>query len=331
MLIEVRGLKKYFPVRRGWSDVIRGRKQKFLKAVNDLNFTIEENEVFCLAGESGCGKSTTGRLLVRLLEPTEGQVLFEGRNIYDIPKKEFKEYRKKMQIIFQDPYESLNPRMTIYDLVEEPLRIHGVGSEEERFDMVYQALRDVGLEPPEDFMIRYPHQLSGGQRQRVAIARALILNPKFVVADEPVSMLDVSIRAGILKLMLDLKEKYGLTYLFITHDLSVAYHMCDRLAVMYLGKIVEMGPADSVILDPRHPYTRALVEAVPKGEVEYRRRLKEVPIRGEVPSPIDLPSGCIFHPRCVEAFEPCDKEEPELVEVEKGRFVACHLYRGRTS
>ncbi|MCD6348075.1 MAG: ABC transporter ATP-binding protein [Candidatus Korarchaeota archaeon] len=327
MIIQVRDLRKYFPVRRSWADILRGRSQRFIKAVNGLNFDIRENEVFCLAGESGCGKSTTGRLLIRLLEPTSGKVLFKGRDIYAIPKEKFKEYRKYMQIIFQDPYESLNPRMTVYDLIEEPLRIHNVGDEKERFDLVYQALMDVGLEPPEDFMIRYPHQLSGGQRQRVAIARALILNPEFVVADEPVSMLDVSIRAGILKLMLDLKEKYGLTYLFITHDLSVAYHMCDRLAVMYLGKIVEMGPAEDVILSPLHPYTKALVEAVPKGEPELKDRLKEVPIIGDVPSPIDLPTGCIFSPRCVKRFDLCDKEEPLLLEVGNDRYVACHLFK----
>ncbi|HDI74011.1 MAG TPA: ABC transporter ATP-binding protein [Candidatus Korarchaeota archaeon] len=327
MIIQVRDLRKYFPVRRSWADILRGRSQRFIKAVNGLNFDVRENEVFCLAGESGCGKSTTGRLLIRLLEPTSGKVLFKGRDIYAIPKEKFKEYRKYMQIIFQDPYESLNPRMTVYDLIEEPLRIHNIGDEKERFDLVYQALMDVGLEPPEDFMIRYPHQLSGGQRQRVAIARALILKPEFVVADEPVSMLDVSIRAGILKLMLDLKEKYGLTYLFITHDLSVAYHMCDRLAVMYLGKIVEMGPAEDVILSPLHPYTKALVEAVPKGEPELKDRLKEVPIIGDVPSPIDLPTGCIFSPRCVKRFDLCDKEEPLLLEVGNDRYVACHLFK----
>ncbi len=326
VLIEVRNLKKHFPIRGSMPDILRRRSKRSLKAVNGLSFHIKENEVFCLTGESGCGKSTTGRLLVRLLEPTSGKVIFEGRNIYDIPARAFRNYRRKMQIIFQDPYESLNPRMVIYDLLEEPLRIHNVGNEDERFDFVYRALEDVGLEPPEDFMIRYPYQLSGGQRQRVAIARALILNPKFVVADEPVSMLDVSVRASILKLMLELKEKLGLSYLFITHDLSIAYHICDRIAVMYLGKIVEMGSADSVILDPLHPYTKALIEAVPRGRVDYKREPRNIPIRGDVPSPINLPSGCVFHPRCVKAFEPCDKEEPELIEVEKGRFVACHLY-----
>ena len=324
-MIEVKNLVKYFPVRRSWSDVLRGTPQKFVKAVNGISFNIREGEVFCLAGESGCGKSTTGRLLIRLLEPTSGEVLFRGENIYKIPKNEFRRYTKRMQIIFQDPYESLNPRMTIYDLVEEPLRIHGIGDEMERFELVYQALKEVGLEPPEDFMIRFPHQLSGGQRQRVAIARALILNPEFVVADEPVSMLDVSIRAGILELMLRLKEKYGLTYLFITHDLSVAYHMCDRIAIMYLGKIVEMGPAERVILEPLHPYTKALVAAVPRGDPKLRHGIKEVPIKGDVPSPINLPSGCIFHPRCLEKFEPCDREEPSLIEVD-GRLVACHLF-----
>ncbi len=322
-LIEVRDLKKYFTIRENLFDILK-RRYTLIKAVNGLNFSIRENEVFCLTGESGCGKSTTGRLLVRLLKPTSGQVIFEGKNIYDIPSREFRRYRRKMQIIFQDPYESLNPRMSIYELLEEPLRIHNIGDEKERFDLIYRSLEDVGLDPPEDFMVRYPHQLSGGQRQRVAIARAMILNPKFLVADEPVSMLDVSIRAGILKLMIELKEKRNLTYLFITHDLSVAYHICDRIAVMYLGKIMEIGPADMVILDPLHPYTRALVEAIPKGRTMYRK-LKDIPIKGDVSGPM-VPSGCVFHPRCTEAFEPCDKEEPELIEVEKGRFVACHLY-----
>jgi len=327
MLIKVKDLRKFFPVRRSLSDVLRGRPRKFIRAVNGLNFNIMENEVFCLAGESGCGKSTTGRLLVRLLEPTSGEVLFQGENIYEIPREQFKDYRKKMQIIFQDPYESLNLRMTVYDLIEEPLSIHEIGSKEERFDMVYQALEDVGLEPPEDFMIRYPHQLSGGERQRVAIARALVLKPKFVVADEPVSMLDVSVRAGILKLMLDLKEKYGLTYFLITHDLSVAYHVCDRIAIMYAGKIVEIGPADSVILEPMHPYTKALVDALPKIGRRSEAPPRTTPIRGEVPSPIDLPSGCLFYPRCIDRFDLCEKEEPPLVEVSKDRYVACHLYK----
>ncbi len=325
MLIEVKNLKKYFPIRRSLSDIIK-RRRELIKAVNGLNFSIEDKEVFCLTGESGCGKSTTGRLLVRLLKPTSGQVIFEGKNIYEIPEGEFRKYRRKMQIIFQDPYESLNLRMSVYELLEEPLRIHNIGDDEERFDLIYQSLKDVGLEPPEDFMIRYPSQLSGGQRQRVAIARAIILNPKFLVADEPVSMLDVSVRAGILKLMMELKEKHNLTYFLITHDLSVAYHMCDRVAVMYLGKIVEIGPADKVILEPMHPYTRALVKAIPRGQADGRK-IKELPVRGDIPNPMDLPSGCVFHPRCIEAFEPCDREEPELIEVEKGRFVACHLYK----
>ncbi len=326
MLIEVRDLRKYFPVGGSWSDILK-RKHKLLRAVNGLNFNIERNEVFCLTGESGCGKSTTGRLLVRLLKPTSGQVIFEEKNIYDIAPREFRKYRKEMQIIFQDPYESLNPRMSIYELLEEPLRIHNIGDDEERLDLIYRSLRDVGLEPPRDFMVRYPYQLSGGQRQRVMIARAMILNPKFLVADEPVSMLDASVRAGILKLMMELKEKRNLTYFFITHDLSVAYHICDRIAVMYLGKIVELGPTYRVILDPLHPYTKALVEAVSRGEIMYRRRPKDISIKGEVSNPIDIPSGCVFHPRCTEAFEPCDKEEPELIEVEKDRFVACHLYK----
>ena len=323
-VVEVVNLKKYFPVRASILDIVRRRPKLYVRAVDGVTFNIYEKEIFCLAGESGCGKTTTGRTILRLIEPTAGKVLFKGENILEYDEKKLKEFRKRAQIIFQDPYESLNPRMTVYDIVEEPLRIHKVGSKKERFEMVLRALEDVELRPPESFVYRRPHELSGGQRQRVAIARALILNPEFIVADEPVSMLDMSIRAEILNLMLKLKEEHGLTYLFITHDLAVAKYICDRIGIMYLGKIVEMGLVEEVIDNPRHPYTKALISAVPTPDPNVK--IGEIPIKGEVTSPINIPRGCRFHPRCVYAMDICRRVEPKLIEVSSNHYVACHLY-----
>ncbi len=326
VIVRVENLKKWFPIRRGLADIVMRRPRKYVKAVDGVSFEIRKGEIFALAGESGCGKTTTGRTILRLIEPTAGKVEFMGRDIMSLNRDEMKNFlRRRAQIIFQDPYESLNPRKTIEDIVGEPLEVHGlVETKQEKREMVSRYLEEVGLSPPEDFIFRFPHELSGGQRQRVAIARALVLEPKFIVADEPVSMLDMSIRASILNLMLDLRDKMGLSYLFITHDLATAKYIADRLAIMYLGRIVEMGRAVDVIDNPLHPYTKALIAAVPVPDP--RHKIGEIPIKGEVPSPIDLPSGCRFHPRCLSAFEPCDKEEPQLKEVEPGHFVACHLY-----
>ncbi len=283
-------------------------------------------EVFGLAGESGCGKTTTGRLLLSLEEPTSGKVIFDGTNIYEIDKKQLKNYRRQMQIIFQDPYESLNPRKSILDAVSEPINIHKLAStQEEKEDMVLKALEAVQLFPLPDLMYRFPHELSGGQRQRVAIARALMLKPKFIVADEPVSMLDVSIRTEILNLMLDLKEKFGLTYVFITHDMGVAKYMSDRIAIMYLGKIVEMGGAEDVIDKPLHPYTQALLAAVPVPDPNVK--LGQIPIKGEISSAVRPPPGCRFHTRCPYVMDECKRKEPPLVDQGNGHFVACYLYK----
>jgi len=323
-LVEVFNLKKYFLVRRSILDVIKRKSQKYLKAVDGVSFKILKGEIFCLAGESGCGKTTTGRTILRLIEPTAGKILFNRENILEYDENRIKAFRRRAQIIFQDPYESVNPRMTIYDIVEEPLRIHKIGNKEERMEMVHRMLEEVELKPPESFLYRFPHELSGGQRQRVAIARALILNPLFIVADEPVSMLDMSIRAEILNLMLSLKDRHNLTYLFITHDLAVAKYICDRIAIMYLGKIVELGDIEEVIDNPLHPYTRALISAVPVPDP--REKIGEIPIKGEVTSPIDLPKGCRFRPRCLYVKDICKKKEPELIEVSKNHYVACHLY-----
>jgi len=324
-IVKTENLKKWFPLRRGLFDALRGRPSQYLKAVDGISFGIRPGEIFCLAGESGCGKTTTGRLVLRLLDPTEGHVFFEGIDITSLEGEELKTFRRKAQIIFQDPYESLSPTMNVLDIVTEPLVIHNIGSKSERIEYAIKALEDVALEPAENFLHRYPHELSGGQRQRVAIARAIILKPKFIVADEPVSMLDMSIRAGILKLMLDIREKYKIAYLFITHDLAVAKHICDRIAIMYLGKIVEMGSAEQVIDNPYHPYTKALVAAIPIPNPLVK--VDNVPIKGEVPSPINLPTGCRFHPRCPYATTICRQVEPNLIEVEHDHMVACHLYQ----
>jgi len=324
-IVEVDELRKWFPVRRGLADIILRRPPMFIKAVDGVSFSIKQGEIFCLAGESGCGKTTTGRLILRLEEPTAGKISFKGKDITSLDERELIEFRRKAQIIFQDPYESLNPHMRVIDIVSEPLSIHKlVHSREEVIERVAKALEDVALKPPEEFMYRYPHELSGGQRQRIAIARAIILQPEFIVADEPVSMLDMSIRAEILDLMLGIRDRYGMAYLFITHDLAVAKHICDRIAIMYLGKIVELGEATEVIDNPLHPYTKALTAAIPVPDP--RVKIGEIPIKGEVSSPINPPSGCRFHPRCPYAMDICREKEPNLKEVEKGRKVACHLY-----
>jgi len=356
-LLYVKDLKVWFPLRKSFKDIITMAPTRYVKAVDGIAFTIGEGEVFALVGESGCGKTTTGRAILRLVEPTTGiigykpsenifkkiveaeghEVLLETKTHIDVTKikhKNMKSLRLEMQIVFQDPYASLNPRQSVLSALMEPLEIHGIGSSrEERIEIVAKALEMVKLTPPEDFMYRYPHQLSGGQRQRVVIARAIILKPRFIVADEPLSMLDVSIRTDILKLMMELKNELGLSYLFITHDLALTRYIANRIAVMYLGKIVELGPAEKVLSKPLHPYTKALIKAIPEPEPSRRRELKELDIKGEVPSAIDIPYGCRFHPRCPaldkypQIANLCRTREPPLIEIEKDHYVACWLYR----
>ena len=323
--LKVINLKKWFPVKRSLKDTILMKPKLYVRAVDGVSFKLKKKEILGVAGESGCGKTTTGMTLIRLYEPTGGKVIYKGVNIYDLTKSEFRPLRRKFQIIFQDPYSSLNPRQSIYSIVSEPLRVHRLAdSEEEIYDRVIKALEDVKLIPAEDFVTRYPHELSGGQRQRVAIARALITDPEFIVADEPVSMLDVSIRAGVLNILLNLRDKYDLTMMFITHDLAVAGYISDKLAIMYLGKIVEYGPAERILEKPMHPYTQALVSAVPVPDPDYKK--ERIILRGEPPSPIFLPTGCRFWPRCPHAMDICKRKEPPLVEIEKGHYVACWLY-----
>jgi len=323
-IIEVEGLKKYFPIKRGFFTTVVSGETISVKAVDDISFFIKKGEVLGLVGESGSGKTTTGRLIVRLADPTEGRIRYKGKDISKLSSREMKPLRKEMQIVFQDPFESLDPRMIIKDIVAEPVHIQKVAkTEAEVEERVKQILREVELVPPEEFMYRFPHELSGGQRQRVAIARAFILDPEFIVADEPVSMLDVSIRAEILNLMLSLVQRRGSSFLYITHDLALSRHICDRIAVMYLGKLVELGETDTVIRKPLHPYTQALIAAVPVPDPSSKR-IGEV-ISGEIPSPINPPSGCRFHTRCPYAHTRCAEEDPPLIEVEKDHWVACHL------
>ncbi len=325
-ILQVENLRKWYPVRRGFLASLLSKEELYIKAVDGVSFKVRRKEIFGLIGESGCGKTTLGKTVIRLYEPTAGKILFNGVNLTALEERELKEMRKKMQIIYQDPYESLNPRMSVYDIVSEPLKVHRItGDPEEEEEIVRATLEKVELRPADEFMYRYPHELSGGQRQRVAIARAIVLNPIFLVADEPVSMLDVSIRSGILRLMLDLRGKYDITYLFITHDLAIARNIADRGMIMYLGKMAELGTMDQIVENPQHPYTKALIAAVPVPDPTAERT--KVVIGGEVPSPINPPPGCRFRKRCPHAMEICGKKDPEPVEVEKGHYVSCFLYK----
>ncbi len=318
-LIQVQGLTKLFPVSRS---LFRGPRA-FIHAVDDVSFDLQEGERFGLVGESGCGKTTIGKLLVKLQEPTQGSITFRDADIRGTKGGQLKAFRRKVQMIFQDPYESMNPRRTIFDTVAEPLVVQGIGNSLEQLDRVANLLELVGLTPPETMMFRYPHELSGGQRQRVAIARALVVEPGFVVADEPTSMLDVSISTGIMRLMLDLAERLGVTYLYITHDLAVARYMCHRIAVMYLGKIVEVAETEELLANPLHPYTRALLSAVPVPNPGFRR--EPVNILGDVATPINPQPRCRFHDRCPIAAEVCyNSPHPPLEDRGGGHFVACY-------
>src|SRR6267378_8218863 len=324
-LLRIENLRKYYPLRKGFFETLLSKNEQTVKAVDGVSFSVGKGEIFALAGESGSGKTTLGKVLLRLVSPSSGHVFFQGKDITKLSDRELKPLRREMQIIFQDPFESLNPRMIIKEIVAEPLRVQRIAkSEEEVEERVKQVLTEVEIVPPEEFLYRFPHELSGGQRQRVAVARAFILNPSFVVADEPVSMLDVSIRAEVVNLMIDMVKKSQASIIFISHDIALAKHIADRIAVLYLGKMMELGSALGVVDQPLHPYTQALISAVPVPDPESKRT-KDV-ISGEIPSPVDPPSGCRFHTRCPYAHERCTKEEPMLVEVEKKHFVACHLY-----
>jgi peptide/nickel transport system ATP-binding protein len=312
-LVEIIDLKKHFPVPH----------KQVVRAVDGVSFTINRGETLGLVGESGCGKTTVGRCILRLIEPTSGEIHFDGRDLLNLDRGEMRSLRRRMQIIFQDPYSSLNPRMKVGSIISEPLEIHHVGDRRERKDRVAELLRVVGLDP--DYANRYPHQFSGGQRQRIGIARALALNPDFIVADEPVSALDVSVQAQVVNLMQDLQERFGLTYLFISHGLAVVKHISTRVGVMYLGKLVELAPAHEIYANPLHPYTQALLRAIPIPDPEAKRRAAQR-LGGDVPNPIAPPSGCRFHTRCPHAIDRCSTEEPELVEVSPGHFVSCFLH-----
>jgi len=323
VLVEVQNLKKYFPVQTSLLDALLSREAKNVKAVDDVSFKIHSGEVFGLAGESGSGKTTIGRLILGLLEATEGKVFFDGMDVTSASPAEVRGLRRFMQVIFQDPMASLNPRMTIGNAIAHGLKIHKLGSPKEIRNQTNRMLEKVGLSPPAFFYDKYPHQISGGQRQRVVIARALVTNPMLVLADEPIAMADVSVRVLLLDLMRKLKNELELTYLFITHDLATAKYICDRIGILYLGKLAEMGNLREVYAHPLHPYTQALLAAVPIPDPKMKRT-KEMPA-GEIPNPINPPSGCRFHPRCPIAQEVCSKEEPEFRELMPEHFVACHF------
>ncbi len=318
VLLEVKNLKKYFPIKKTFF----GKAITNVKAVDDISFTINRGETFGLVGESGCGKSTTGRTLIRLYEPTAGEIIFDGVDIAKKSNKELLEYRKRIQMIFQDPYASLNTRMTVADIVGEPLDIHNLYKGKERQEKIFSLLETVGLS--KDHASRYPHEFSGGQRQRIGIARALAVDPDFIICDEPISALDVSIQAQVVNMLEDLQKERGLTYLFIAHDLSMVKYISDRIGVMYLGKMAEIASSDNLYETPLHPYSQALLSAIPIPDPDIMRNSNRIIIEGDVPSPINPPSGCTFRTRCPYAKDICSEETPLLIETNPDHFVACH-------
>jgi oligopeptide transport system ATP-binding protein len=321
-LVDVRNLKMYFPIRRG---LLIERVVGHVHAVDDITFQVKRGETLGLVGESGCGKSTTGRAVLQIYKPTAGQVIFDGKDITKATGKDLRMYRRNMQMIFQDPFASLDPRMTVGGIISEPLEIHNLGKAKEREEKVREMLRFVGLNPY--FANRFPHEFSGGQRQRIGVARALALEPEFIVCDEPISALDVSIQAQIINLLEELQQQYNLTYLFIAHDLAVVRHISDRVAVMYVGKIVELADRTELYEYPLHPYTRALLSAVPIPDPVVEKRRSRIILQGDVPSPVNPPSGCRFHPRCPFARADCSQSEPPLNEVRPGHMVACFYWK----
>ncbi len=324
-LLTVTNLKKYFPVEKGFLDRLLTSQKSFVHAVDDVSFSVNRGDILGLVGESGSGKSTTGRLCLKLIEPTTGSIMFEGVDLAKLHGEDLRRFRKNMQLIFQDPMSSLSPRIRIGDAVKHALSFQEVGAASEQTERTRAILERVGLKPWSNFYDRYPHQLSGGQRQRVVIARALVLNPKFVVADEPIAMVDVSVRAQILELMLELKKEFDLTYLFITHDLAMANYVCHSIAIMYLGKIVEAGSKEDVFGRPLHPYTLALLSSIPVPDP--KAKLQRIIPKGEIPSPINPPKGCRFHPRCPYAQNICSEREPQLDEIKPHRYAACFFPR----
>ena len=320
ILLEVKNLKKYFPVNKGFFK----KDIQQVKAVDDVSFFIRKGETLGLVGESGCGKSTTGRTIIKLYEPTAGEVIFNGTEIGRLNQKEIKPYRKKIQMIIQDPYASLNSRMTVGDIIGEPLDIHNLAAGKERLEKIHELLKTVGLNP--DHAARYPHEFSGGQRQRIGIARALAVEPEFIIADEPISALDVSIQAQVVNMMEDLQSSLGLTYLFIAHDLSMVKYISNRIGVMYLGKMVELADSDELYSKPQHPYTQALLSSIPIPDPNYAKTNKRIVLEGDVPSPLNPPSGCRFRTRCKYAMNVCSEVEPEFKEISPGHSAACHLF-----
>ena len=322
VLFDVRDLEVYFPIHAGFFKSMVSNEKKFVKAVDHISFRVKQGEILALVGESGCGKTTTGRTMLRLEEPTGGQILYKGLPVEKFTPKTLHAYRRKAQIIFQDPYNSINPKQTIYDIVAEPLEVNNVtSSEREKEDRVIKAISEAGLRPATEYLYRYPHELSGGQRQRGCIAGATVLEPDGIVADEPVASLDVSIRNDILKLMVEQKEKMGVTYIFITHDLSLAWAISDRIAVMYLGRFVEIGETLEVVANPQHPYTRALISVIPVPDPLAKR--EHVILKGETPNPVDIPSGCRFHPRCPDAIDACKETDPPEKHIGGDHYASC--------